>query len=90
MVYHQTYRSIYAYTLLIQGRTQSSNLYIYLGEVNIIPMKVIPISVDKMESDVVKIRKGGGNLPRLRQETREFWDSFYEGGGGMDVGLRFG
>jgi hypothetical protein len=72
---------MYAYTLLIQGWMQSSNLYIYLGEVNIIPMKVIPISVDKMESDVVKIRKGGGNLPRLRRETHEFWDSLYDKGG---------
>jgi hypothetical protein len=53
-------------------------------------MKVIPISVNKMESDVVKIRKGGGNLPRLRRETHKFWDLLYEGGGGMDVGLRFG
>jgi hypothetical protein len=81
IIYRQTCRSIYTYTLLIQGQTQSSNFYIYLGEVNIISMKVIPISVDKMESDVVKIKKGGGNLPRLRQETRKFWDLLYEEGG---------
>ncbi len=75
VVYHQNYRSIYAHTLLIQGRMESGDLYIYLGEVNIIPIKVVPISVDKVEPDVVKIRGGGGNLPSLRQEVCEFWDS---------------
>ncbi len=38
-------------------------LYVYLGEVNLIPIKVVPISVGKVEPDVIKIREGGASLP---------------------------
>jgi hypothetical protein len=48
VVYRQSYQSIHAYILLIQGRTRSGGLYTYLGEVNIILIKVVPITVDKV------------------------------------------
>jgi hypothetical protein len=53
VVYQQSYQSIHAYILLVQCRTRSGGLHIYLGEVNIIPIKVVPISVDKVESDII-------------------------------------
>jgi hypothetical protein len=56
-------------------------LYIYLGEVNIIPIKVVPISVNKVESDVIKLRGGGATLPHLQQKTQTFWEGLYQGGG---------
>ncbi len=90
MVYRQSYHSIHAYILLVQGRTRSGGLYIYLGEVNIIPIKVIPISVDKVESDVIKIRGGGATLPRLQQKSTDFLGGPLPGGWNMDVGLRVG
>jgi hypothetical protein len=52
-------------------------MHIYLGEVNIIPIKVTPITVDKVEPDVIKIRGGGAALPHLQQEMHTFWDSLY-------------
>ncbi len=81
MVYWQCYHSIHAYILLVRGCTRSGGLYIYLGEVNIIPIKVVPISVDKVESDVIKIRGGGATLPRLQQKAHTFWEGLYQGGG---------
>ncbi len=81
MVYRQSYHSIHAYILLVQGCTRLGGLYIYLGEVNIIPIKVVPISVDKVESDVIKIRGGGATLPRLQQKAQTFWEGLYQGGG---------
>ncbi len=53
-------------------------LYIYLGEVNIIPIKVVPISVNKVE---LKIRGGGETLPHLQQKAQTFWEGHYQGGG---------
>ncbi len=81
MVYRQSYHSIHAYNLLIQGRTRLGGLYIYLGEVNIVSIKVVPISVDKVESDVIKIREGGATLPPLQQKAQTFWKGLYQGGG---------
>ena len=52
-----------------------------MGEVNIIPIKVIPISIERLETDVVKIRKGEAKLPSLRIEKQNFWELLYEGGG---------
>jgi hypothetical protein len=49
--------------------------------VNIIPIKVVPISVDKVESDVIKIRGGGATLPRIQQKVQTFWEGLYQGGG---------
>ena len=58
MVYQQSYQSVHAYTLLVEGCTRLGGLYIYLGEVNITPIKVAPISVNNVEPDVIKIRGG--------------------------------
>jgi hypothetical protein len=74
-VYRLSYQSIHAYILLFQGRMRSGGVYIYLGEVNIIPIKVVQITIDKVKPDVIKIRGGGAALPRLQQETQTFWDS---------------
>ena len=52
-----------------------------MGEVNIIPTKVIPISVERIETDVVKIKKGEAKLPSLQMKKSTFWESLYEGGG---------
>ena len=41
-------------------------LYIYLGKVNIIPIKVVPISVDRVGTDINKIRGGGASLLQLQ------------------------
>jgi hypothetical protein len=80
-VYWQSYQSIHAYTLLAQGHTKSGGMYIYLEEVTIIPIKVAPITVNKVEPDDIKIRGGGLALPPcLQQETQTFWDSLYQGG----------
>jgi hypothetical protein len=69
------------YILLVQGCTRSGGLYIYLGEVNIVPIKVVPISVNKVESDLIRIRGGGATLPRLQQKAQTFWEGLYQGGG---------
>ncbi len=81
VVYRQSYHLIHAYILLVQGRTILGGLYIYLGEVNIVPIKVVPISVDKVESDVIKIRGGGTTLPLLQQKAQTFWEGLYLRGG---------
>jgi hypothetical protein len=80
VVYQQSYQSLYAYTLLVEGRTRSGGLYIYLGKVNIIPIKVVPISVDRVGTDVIKIRGGGASLPQLQWQALSFWDGLHQGG----------
>ncbi len=42
---------------------------------------MVPISVDKVESDVIKIRGGGATLPHLQQKAQTFWEGLYQGGG---------
>ena len=50
-------------------------------KVNIIPIKVVPISDDRVETDVIKNRGGGASLQRLQRQAQSFWDGLHQGGG---------
>ncbi len=53
-----------------------------LGEVNIIPMKVVPISITSTSEDVVSVNgEGTYLLPPLQTTKPTFWESLMKGGG---------
>jgi hypothetical protein len=53
-----------------------------LGEVNIIPTNVIPISISSISEDVVSVKgEGPSPLPPLRATRLTFWESLMKGGG---------
>jgi hypothetical protein len=56
-------------------------MYIYLGEVNIIPTRVIPISISYVTYEVVSVKGEGLPLPPLRSIRPTFWEYLLCGGG---------
>jgi hypothetical protein len=52
-----------------------------LGEVNIIPTKVAPISISNITDDVVSVKGEGPPLKPLWAIIPTFWDSLLSGGG---------
>jgi hypothetical protein len=64
VVYHQNYQDLKVYIPLVKQITRTGSLYTYLGEVNIIPTKVIPILISNIMDDVVSMK---GEGPHYRQ-----------------------
>jgi hypothetical protein len=82
VVYCQNYCKLKAYIPLVKRSTKTGSLYIYLGEVNIIPTKVIPISITSIAEDVVSVKGEGSSLLLPLQATKPtFWESLMEDGG---------
>jgi hypothetical protein len=50
-------------------------------QVNIIPTKVVPISISNITDDVVSVKGEGPPLKPLRATRPNFWDSLLRGGG---------
>ncbi len=46
-----------------------------------VPIKIVPITVSKVEEDVVVVKGDGPCLPRLRPIRLSFWGTMREGGG---------
>ncbi len=82
MVYCQNYYELKAYTPLVKRSTRTGSIYMSLGEVNIIPTKVVPISITSTSEDVVFVKgEGSSLLPPLRTTKPTFWESLMKGGG---------
>jgi len=82
VVYHQSYTTICAYTLLVESRTRSGSIYMFLGKVNVIPTSVVPpTTVAHTYHDVVAQRNNGPCLPMLRHVHERFWQSLDSVGG---------
>jgi ribonuclease HI len=81
VVYHQNYHKFHAYIPLVKRTTRSGSLYILLGEVNVVPIMVVPITVSKVEEDVVVVKGDGPCLPRLQPIRLLFWEAMQAGGG---------
>ncbi len=81
VVYHQSYTAICAYILLVENRTRSGSLYIFLGKVNVIPTSVVPITVAHTDHNVVAQRNNGPCLSMLKHVHETFWQSLALGGG---------
>jgi hypothetical protein len=82
VVYHQNNHKLNAFIPLVRRSTQSGTLYIYLGEVNVIPIKVIPIPISKVDNDMVVVNGGEPLLSCLQTIKPMFWESLQLGGGG--------
>ncbi len=80
MVYHQNYQDLKVYIPLIKQTTRIGSLYTYFGEVNIIPTKVVPISISNITDDVVSVKGEGPPLKPLWATRPTFWDSLLSGG----------
>jgi hypothetical protein len=81
VLYRQNYQELKVYIPLIKQTTRTGSLYIYLGEVNIIPTKVVPISISSITNDVVSVKGEGPSLPLLRTIRHTFWESLMSRGG---------
>ncbi len=81
VVYCQNYQDLKVYIPLVKQTTRTGSLYIYLGEVNIIPKKVIPISISNKTDDVVSMKGEGPPLKPLQAIRPMFWDSLFSRGG---------
>ncbi len=81
MVYCQNYQDLKVYIPLVKQTTRPGSLYTYLGEVNIIPTKVVPISIFNITDDVVSVKGEGPTLEQLRAIRLTFWDSLLSGCG---------
>jgi hypothetical protein len=82
MVYRQNYYELKAYIPLVKQSTRTGSIYMSLGEVNITPMKVIPISITSISEDVVSVKgEGSSLLPPLGVTKPTFWESQMKGGG---------
>jgi hypothetical protein len=75
VVYHQNYHKFPAFIPLVKRITRSGRLYILLGEVNVVPILVVPITVSKVEEDVVVVKGDGPRLPGLKPTLLLFWDT---------------
>jgi hypothetical protein len=51
---------------LVKRRTRSGTLYIYLGEVNVFPIKAVPITISKVDNNVGVEKEDGPLLPHLQ------------------------
>jgi hypothetical protein len=80
-VYHQNYDTLHVFIPLLKRSTRSGSLYILLGEVNVAPTKVIPITVSKVEVDVVVVKGDGPCLPSLQPTKLLFQELLHAGGG---------
>jgi hypothetical protein len=76
----QNYQELKAYTPLVKQTPRTGNLDIYLREMNIIPMKVIPISISSITDDVVSMKGEGPPLPPLHAIRPTFWESLMSSG----------
>ncbi len=65
---------------MVKKSTRSGSLYILLGEVNVVPTKVVPITVSKVEEDVVVVKGGEPHLPSLQPTKLLFWELLHAGG----------
>jgi hypothetical protein len=82
VVYCQNYYELKAYIPLVKQSTRTGSIYVSLGEVNIIPTKVLPISITSISEDVVSMKgEGSSLLPPLRATKPTFWESLMKGGG---------
>ncbi len=75
MVSCQNYQELKAYIPLVKQNTRTGRFYIYLGEVNIIPTKVVPISISSILEDAVSMKgEEPSLLPPLRATRLTFWE----------------
>jgi hypothetical protein len=80
VLYCQNYQDLKVYIPLLKQTTRTGIIYIYLGEVNIIPMKVVPISISSITDDVVSVKGEGPPLHPLQAIRPTFWESLMNGG----------
>jgi hypothetical protein len=81
VVYHQNYHKFHTYIPLVKRTMRLGSLYVLLGEVNVVPIMVVPITVSKFEEDVVVVKGDGPCLPRLQPIRLSFWEAMQAGGG---------
>jgi hypothetical protein len=81
VVYHQNYDTLHEFIPLVERSTRLDSLYILLGEVNVVPTKVVPITVSKVEEDVVAVKEDRPRLPSLQPTKLLLWESLHAGGG---------
>jgi hypothetical protein len=65
VVYCRIYQDLKVYILLVKQTTRTGSLYAYLREVNIIPTKVLFISISNITDDVVSMKGEGPPLKPL-------------------------
>jgi hypothetical protein len=76
-LYHQNYHKLHAFLPLVRRSTRSGTLYIYLGEVNVILIKVVPITISKVDNNVAVVKGDGPPLPRFQPIKPTFWESLH-------------
>ncbi len=82
MEYRQNYYELKAYIPLVKQSTRTGSIYMSLGEVNIIPTKVVPISITSISEDVVSVKgERSSLLPPLQKTKPTFWESLMKGSG---------
>jgi hypothetical protein len=80
IVYFQNYEELRVYIPLVKQTTRAGNMYIYLGEVNIISTRVIPISISYVTNKAVSVKGEGLPLPPLWSIRPTFWEYLLCGG----------
>jgi hypothetical protein len=80
VVFCQNYQDLKVYIPLVKQTTRTGSLYTYLGEVNIIPTKVVPISISNITDDVVSVKGESPPLKPLWSIRPTFWDSLLSRG----------
>ncbi len=80
VVYCQNYQDLKVHIPIIKQTTRTGSLYTYLGEMNIIPTKVVPISISNITDDVVSVKGEGLPLKPLRATRPTFWNSLLSKG----------
>jgi hypothetical protein len=74
-VYKQTYNKMYVYDLWVKSCTRAGSMYSLLGEVNVMPVNVTPITVRKILPGVIAMQGAGPKqLTPLQAPWLSFWN----------------
>jgi hypothetical protein len=61
-VYKQTYDKMYVYNLWGKSRTRTGSMYSLLGEVNVMPVNIMPITIKQILPGVIAMQGAGPKL----------------------------
>ena len=64
-VYKQTHNKMYVHNLWVKSRTRAGSMYSLLGEVNVMPVNITPITVRKILPCIIAVQGEGPKLTPL-------------------------
>jgi hypothetical protein len=80
-VYEQTQDKMYVYNLWVKSRTRAGSMYSLLGEVNVMPVNVTPITIRQILLNVIAVQGAGPKLTPLQAPRLSFWNYILSCGG---------